>query len=224
MDMQIDPLGECAALVTLGAAIDEATHRLVRAAWTRLLAEPMRGTLDLVPGFASIAIHYDPAQRGAPHSFDDLRAELERRLADMDAAELPAARVVEIPVEYGGSAGPDLAHVAEHAGLTPQEVVEIHAGGEYLVHMVGFAPGFPYLGGLDARLSCPRRGTPRTRVPAGSVGIGGSQTGVYPLESPGGWNLIGRTPLVLFDPARDPPALLRTGDRVRFVPLREDGP
>jgi KipI family sensor histidine kinase inhibitor len=130
-------------------------------------------------------------------------------------------RLVEIPVRYGGESGPDLADVARHAGLSEERVVELHSAGEYLVYFVGFATCFPYLGGLPPELATPRLAAPRKYVPAGSVAIGGSQAGIYPLGSPGGWRLIGRTPLQLFDPAVSPPPLLRMGDRVHFVPVRD---
>jgi len=219
--MRIEPLGDSAALIHFGEVIDEAMHRLVQAACARLEARPIPGMTELVPAFTTVAVCYDPAGVGSAAPYAAVAAALEARLAGLQPDEAPSARTVEIPVRYGGEAGPDLELVAAHAGLTPAEVVRLHAAGAYLVHMIGFAPGFPYLGGLDPRLHCPRREVPRTRVAAGSVGIGGSQTGVYPLESPGGWQVIGRTPLALFDPARARPALLRAGDRVRFVPLAE---
>ena len=133
--------------------------------------------------------------------------------------ELPPPRLVEIPVCYGGELGPDLDDVARQHQITAQDVIDLHSGAVYLVYMVGFMPGFAYMGGLPAQLATPRRATPRTAVPAGTVGIGGSQTGVYPLESPGGWNLIGRTPVKVFEIAREPATLLTTGDRARFVPI-----
>lgn len=218
--MQIEPLGDSAVLVRLGEAMDESALRLVRAACARLETEPVPGLVELVPAFNTLAVHYDPARIADADPYGAMVSVLDRRLRTLEAVPLPPTRTVEIPVVYGGTAGPDLAVVASHAGMSPEDVAHIHAAGQYLVHMIGFAPGFPYLGGLDPRLACPRRATPRTTVPAGSVGIGGSQTGIYPLESPGGWQLIGRTPLVLFDPAREPPALLRPGDRVRFRPMR----
>jgi inhibitor of KinA len=220
--MQIEPLGDCAALIRLGDGIDEATHRLVRAAWERLAADPVAGTVDLVPAFTTLALHYDPARTGSGAPYEAVRAALERRLARLEGDRPAAGKLVEIPVVYGGPGGPDLEAVAAHAGLSPAEVVRVHASGDYLVHMVGFAPGFPYLGGMDARIACPRRDTPRTRVPAGSVGIGGRQTGVYPLDSPGGWQIIGCTELRLFDAAAEPPALLRAGDRIRFLATGAD--
>jgi inhibitor of KinA len=223
--MHFSPLGDHAVTITLGASIDEDTHRLVRAVSARLDAHPPRGLIDQVPAFASVVVHYDPAQvsgtTGSP--YDRMVAVLADTLRAIHVGELAAPRVVELPVCYGGDLGPDLEDVARAHELDPAAVVELHTGGDYLVYMVGFMPGFAYLGGLSPRLSTPRRSTPRTAVPAGTVGIGGQQTGVYPLESPGGWNLIGRTPLRIFDLDREEPALLTTGDRVRFkaIDLRE---
>jgi inhibitor of KinA len=209
-------------MITLGDTIDERTHRLVRAASARIRAEPPPGFVDLVPAFVSIVVHYDllAASRdgdASPHQrmVDFLRRRLER----LDPGELGAPRTIEIPVCYGGDLGPDIGDVAHAHGLTPEEVIRLHAGADYLVYMIGFMPGFAYLGGLPERIATPRRKTPRTAVPAGTVGIGGRQTGVYPLVSPGGWSLIGRTPVKIFDIARDEPTLLATGDRVRFRPI-----
>ena len=217
--MHFAPLGDSAVMITLGDTIDERTHRLVRAAANQIRSDPPPGFVDLVPAFVSIVVHYDPlaaarAGDGAPH--DRVVTFLRDRLLDLDVEELGAPRQVEIPVYYGGELGPDLDDVARAHGLTPDEVIRLHTGGDYLVYMIGFMPGFAYLGGLPERIATPRRKTPRTAVPAGTVGIGGKQTGVYPLVSPGGWNLIGRTPVKIFDIARDEPTLLMTGDRVRF--------
>jgi inhibitor of KinA len=151
--------------------------------------------------------------------YDAFATSLEAILRDMDDEAMPPARLVEIPVCYGGDLGPDLADVASRHGLSEADVVTLHSDAVYLVHMVGFMPGFAYLGGLDARIVTPRRASPRRAVPAGAVGIGGEQTGVYPMVSPGGWNLIGRTPRAMFDSTRDAPALLAMGDRVRFRPI-----
>ena len=210
--MSFTPLGDRALLITLGSSIDDATNHRVRALTARLEQVRITGLSELVPAFASIAIHYDPALA----SFDDIAAAVTPFLDRLDGERLAPARVVEIPVCYGGTYGPDLDYVARAHDLSPGDVVDLHTAPEYLVHMIGFAPGFPYLGGLDERLVTPRRDTPRTRVPAASVGIGGSQTGVYPIETPGGWHLIGRTPLRLFEPRRTPATLLAAGDRVRF--------
>lgn len=209
------PLGDRAVLIRLGDRIDEATHRRVRALCARLDAGDVPGMTEYVPGYASVAVHYDPARLPDP-AHARIAAALAAALANLPEDALPPARTVEIPVRYGGDAGPDLDELARGHGLSTSEVIHLHTSADYLVHLLGFAPGFPYLGGLPERLATPRRATPRACVPAGSVGIGGAQTGVYPIESPGGWHLIGRTPLRLFTPAAAEPTLLRPGDRVRF--------
>ena len=217
--VQFAPLGDSALTITLGDEIDEGTRQLVATAVARLVRDSPPGVTDLVPAFVSIALHYDPVIvgfDGDDSPFDRMVAALEHRLSDLRPESLPTPRVVVIPVCYGGELGPDLEEVAAHHGLTSSDVVDIHTSGDYVVYMVGFIPGFAYLGGLSDRIATPRRSSPRTAVPAGTVGIGGQQTGVYPLESPGGWNLIGRTPAQVFDVARDEPALLAAGDRVRF--------
>jgi inhibitor of KinA len=177
--------------------------------------DPLPGTLEVVPAFTTVAVFYDPAKIG---SLDALRSELAARVPrNIPRKDKSAARERVIPVCYGGEFGPDLAAVATHAGLDEAAAIALHSGARYRVHAVGFAPGFPYLAGLPEKLHMPRRATPRTRVPAGSVGIGGAQTGVYPLATPGGWQLIGRTPLRLFRPENETePAWLQSGDRVKF--------
>ncbi len=211
--MRIEPASDHSLLISVGESISETAHRDI----VRLfeLLRGMEGVRNLHPGYASILISYDPLRRHPA----DLAREVRERAARVDTAPLQEARTVEIPVRYGGESGPDLADVAAHCGLTPERVVELHSGAGYLVYFLGFSPGFPYLGGMPQQIAVPRLESPRKQVPAGSVAIGGSQTGVYPLASPGGWRIIGQTPLKLFDPAHDPPALLRMGDRVRFVPL-----
>jgi KipI family sensor histidine kinase inhibitor len=177
------------------------------------LLQSVRGVTNVHPAYASILIEFDPLtirHAGVQRIARDL-------VAQTAAAPLPEPRTVEIPVAYGGEYGPDLEAVAALTGHSPEEVVELHSSAEYLVYFLGFSPGFPYLGGMPESISAPRLGTPRKRVPAGSVAIGGQQTGVYPMTSPGGWRIIGRTTLRLFDPDADPPALLRMGDHVRFV-------
>lgn len=213
--MHISPLGDKALLLEIPGAIDEETLARIRALITQLDRARIPGLTDIVPGYTSVAVHYEPlvithaAMRAA------IAAAVE---PPCDAVVLDAPRTIEIPVTYGGDDGPDLDALAALHAMSATEVVARHSAATYTVHMIGFVPGFPYLGGLDPRLATPRRATPRTLVPAGSVGIGGDQTGVYPIASPGGWHLIGRTPLALFDAARAEPALLRVGDRVRFVP------
>lgn len=218
--MRIEPLGDRAVQVVLGDAPDEPTRRRIAAASRRLAGSRLPGLIECVPGFTSLTVHYDPVQLPPPApGWVDSLAQL---LDNPDESGGDDGRLVEIPVCYGGDPGPDLESLASLHGLTADDVVALHAAGDYRVHLIGFVPGFPYLGGLDAKLATPRRESPRTIVPAGSVGIGGAQTGIYPVESPGGWHLIGRTPLRLFDAHREPPALLRAGDRVRFVPVDAD--
>ena len=220
--MRFTPLGDRAVTITLGETIDLATHRRVRAVTATLDALRPAGVVDLAPAFASVTVHYDPARvagNPAQSPYDRMIAELDALLSSVHDHDLPPPRLVEIPVCYGGELGPDLDDLAHQHRLAAQEVIDLHAGADYLVYMVGFMPGFAYLGGLPAQLATPRRATPRTAVPAGAVGIGGSQTGVYPLESPGGWHLIGRTPVKIFDIERTPATLLVTGDRARFTPI-----
>ena len=218
------PLGDRTILITLGDSINEVTHRRVRAACAHIERSDIPGVTELVPAFASVAVHYDPVavSGGAGSPYQRLVRQLDARLGSLTVDAVIPAAVVEVPVCYGGDLGPDLEDVAHQHEMTPAEVVRIHARGEYLVYMIGFMPGFAYMGGLDERIATPRRGSPRTEVPAGTVGIGGNQTGVYPLPSPGGWNLIGRTPMRMFQADRDPPTRLHAGDRVRFRPIPRD--
>ena len=212
------PLGEQGLVVELGDRIDPAlnarVHRLARAIRDELAGE----ALEVVPSYRSLLVLFDPLRTE--------RAWLARRVrALLDALEeelaAPPGRLVEIPVCYGGEHGPDLAAIASRAGLSVEEAVALHSSTEYLVHMLGFMPGFPYLGGMPERLATPRLAEPRARVPAGSVGIAGGQSGIYPVASPGGWRLVGRTPLRLFTPVLPRPFLLAPGDRVRFVPIAD---
>jgi inhibitor of KinA len=221
--MDLCPLGDRALLIQLGSSIDDATHRRVRAVCARLDAERIAGMMELVPAYASVAVHYEPAavpDDGTGRSpYERFASAVEGALGALDESALPEPRRVEIPVCYGGAFGPDLEEVARLHAMSADDVVRLHSGATYRVYMLGFAPGFAYLGGLPETIATPRRAEPRTSVPAGSVGIGGSQTGVYPLASPGGWQLIGRTPLKLFDASREPPTLLAAGDIVTFRPI-----
>lgn len=221
-DPSIEPLGDSALLIRFGDRIDATLSANVIAAAHALRQHSLTGIRDIAPAYASVCVRYDPV---AWSDREDRRLPSERlskRLRELLVApfSLPAevseANVTEIPVCYGGEFGPDLIDVAQHAQMSPEEIITRHAAGDYRVAMLGFAPGFPYLLGMDSALQTPRRANPRTRVPAGSVAIGGAQTGIYPRELPGGWHIIGRTPLSLFKVARDPPALLAPGARVRF--------
>jgi KipI family sensor histidine kinase inhibitor len=211
--MTVFPLGDSAVVMVIGETVDAATTRRVREVATAIERQPPVGVVDVVPVFANVAVFVDPAQAAF---FDVLRAELETLANEAGAADSIEMRTVEIPVCYGGEHGPDLEMIAARTQKGAEEVAALHASADYVVHAIGFAPGFPYLGGLPPELATPRRDTPRPRVAAGSVGIGGSQTGIYPLETPGGWNLIGRTPLTLFDAERAEPSLLHAGDGVKF--------
>lgn len=219
--MQITPLGDNALVLELGTVIDESTHRRVQTAWRALAAAPLPAVSELVPAYTTVTVFYDPwaaVQAGAPALgiADWLGEVLRERLKNPPKTEKAKPRVVEVPVCYGGEFGPDLARVAAQAKLSPEEVIKRHAKAEYLVHLIGFAPGFPYLGGLPKELRTPRHAKPRMTVPPGSVAIGGEQAGIYPLATPGGWNLIGRTPLRIFRPEQTPPVMLAAGDRVKF--------
>jgi inhibitor of KinA len=219
--MQITPLGDNALILEVGDAIDESTHRRVQTAWRALAAEPLPGVGELVPAYTTVTVFYDPwraVQAGAPENgiADWLATKVRERLKNPPKMEKFKGRTVEVPVCYGGEFGPDLARVAAQAKLPPEDVIKRHTKADYLVHLIGFAPGFPYLGGLPKELQTPRHAKPRMVVPPGSVGIGGEQTGIYPLATPGGWNLIGRTPLRIFRPEENPPVLLAAGDHVKF--------
>ncbi|NML32005.1 5-oxoprolinase subunit PxpB [Paraburkholderia antibiotica] len=207
---RIFPLGDTALVC---AAPSPATLECQRRVWAAALAaRDWPQVLEVVPGMNNLTLVFDPLDTDADALGEQLLAAW--NAADEDTAP---GREVEIPVQYGGEFGLDLQAVAEHTGLTAREVVERHAGGDYVVFFLGFQPGFAYMGGLEAALHAPRRASPRLEVAAGSVGIGGEQTGIYPAVSPGGWQLIGRTDVPLFDPVRRPPTLLQPGDRVRFT-------
>lgn len=217
-----EPLSDDALLLRLGDSIDAALNAQAHAVASRLREQAPSWLRDLVPAYVSVAVFFDPQHidNTDPHAHV---AAAVRALLDAQAI-ITASDVepIEIPVCYGGESGPDLMEAARLCGISPDELITRHTATTYTVAMIGFAPGFPYLLGLDESLALPRLDTPRTQVPAGSVAIGGAQTGIYPRMSPGGWRLLGRTPRVLFDAARAPPSLLSPGDRVRFVPIDPD--
>lgn len=203
--------GDRSLMVYLGDTIDVALNERVHALVRTLKANPHPALVEVTPSYHAVLVEYDPV-RIRPEQVEDLV----RSAAEAESPELAPGRTITVPVCYGGETGPDLAAVAEHTGLSEAEVIRLHTRPDYRVYTLGFSPGFPYLGGLDPLLETPRLANPRTVVPGGSVGIAGSQTGIYPAASPGGWQLIGRTPVQLFDPLRQPPALLEAGDTVRF--------
>lgn len=216
MRPEIRHMGDRGLLVELGTGIDPAVNRRVQQLHQILARENLFGVVETVPAYSSLLVVYDPL-RAAPDA-------LERQIRglchfqDIDLPEQPPS-AIEIPVVYGGESGPDLDAVAAFHGRTREEIVRLHSGTVYRVYMIGFTPGFPYMGELPQALDTPRRETPRTRIPKGSVAIAQRQTGIYPVVSPGGWQIIGRTPVALFDPRQDEPSLLGMGDEVRFRPI-----
>ena len=216
----VERFGEAACLVVLGGGIGRASSARVQAFAAAVRAEADRGIAwgHPVPAYESVLVPFDPDALDGDAAVDRLSA-LVAEIGAVAAAAGDVRPILEIPTRYGGPGGPDLEEVAERLGRSPAEIVGLHAGRVYVVHMLGFSPGFAYLGTLPRALAVPRREVPRTHVPAGSVAIAARQTGVYPIASPGGWNLIGRSEAVLWDPRREPPSPLGPGRRVRFVPL-----
>lgn len=207
--------GDSAINLEFAKTISPQTSGMIRVAAQTLTDDPIPGVRELVPTFCSLMVTYDPCQIG----YDDLCQRVRGKLRNITAAESTVKRIVVIPVCYEDEFAPDLGTVAEHADMSPEEVVALHSSHDYLIDMLGFLPGFAYLGGLDERLHTPRLAVPRTEIPAGSVGIGGAQTGIYPLASPGGWQIIGRSPARPYDPDRTPPILYQAGEYLRFSPI-----
>lgn len=208
----LSPLGETAVIIHCGDQLSDAVQRRVMSVCALLEKSTLPAMIEWVPSYTSVTVFYDPFIS----SYPQLCKILLQQLNQMKESVQDKPRTVTIPVYYGGEWGPDLDYVASEHGLTAEDVIAIHTSGDYLVHMIGFAPGFPYLGGLSEQIATPRRATPRLRVEAGTVGIGGKQTGIYPVDTPGGWQCIGQTPLRLFRPEENVPSLLVAGDRVRF--------
>ncbi len=211
------PQGEAALLAYLGQGIDLALNRRVRALAQRLQGRPLPGLREVLASYHCLQVQFDPLIT----DHREMAAWVAQGHALLPGDQAEAGRRVKVPVVYGGSAGPDLAHVAQATGLPPEEVIRRHGAKDHPCFLLGFTPGFPYLGGLDPALTLPRQGNPRQGNPPGAVALAGSQTGVYPLGGPGGWWVIGRTPLLLYDPRRDPATLVQAGDLVRFTPSRE---
>ncbi|RYZ52896.1 MAG: 5-oxoprolinase subunit PxpB [Sphingobacteriales bacterium] len=222
-DFTIQALSENALVLYFGNLIREDIINRISNLNYSLKTAPFDGFIESVPAYVSLTVYYDPE---AVLKSDQLKGDyafekVQNYLSDLHLAPLPQTTRKEllIPVCYGDEYGPDLADVAKHAGVTEEEVIKQHSNADYLVYMLGFMPGFPYLGGLPDALSMPRKNVPRAVVPAGSVGIAGKQTGIYPLNSPGGWQIIGRTPVILFDAAQSEPAVFLPGSRVKFSPI-----
>jgi inhibitor of KinA len=214
----IEPLGDAAVIVAWRSLDDSSAWQAVQNATEQLLRHRIDGVLTVAPAFKSLTAYYDCGKL----TWKDIECWIAESLRIVSIASLPPNRTVEIPVCYDAEFAMDLASVAESHSLSIDEVVRLHSDAKYVVQMIGFSPGFPYLAGLPLPLQTPRRASPRLKVPVGSVAIGGNQTGIYSLETPGGWNIIGRTPMRLFDPQRDPLCLLRTGDAIRFVAIDRD--
>ena len=217
------PQGDSAITISFGNEIHREIHRKVTIFTDYVKAESFPWLLEVVPGFASVTIYYNPIKviLKVPNKtpYDQVESILKSQLFNLPLSTNHRSKTVIIPVCYCMEYGPDLKGVAEYHQLTEQEVISIHSRQEYFVYMIGFAPGFPYLGGMSNQIATPRKATPGLQISAGSVGIGGDQTGIYPIDSPGGWHIIGRTPLQLFDKKATYPSLLKAGDRVKFTPI-----
>ena len=218
MKPTISPVGDRAISIDFGQVIDPTINRHIRQTIERIKELQLEGIIELVPTYCALLVEYDAML----YSYSEICNIIEPTLEEgMTNTTNELVTVVEVPTVYGGEFGPDLRFVASHNHLSEDEVISIHSGTDYLVYMLGFIPGFTYLGGMDSRIATPRLSSPRTLIPAGSVGIAGEQTGTYPSDSPGGWQIIGRTPVTMYDMSKAQAALLKAGDYVRYVPIDE---
>ena len=212
------PLGDSALLITLGDVISDTVNHRVHQAAELITRARIPAVQELVPAYTTLTVHYDPCLL----AYETLWSELEQCLSRLSDQLQHTSRVIDIPVCYDIEFAPDLTEVAYYCSLTTEDVIRRHCQSEYQVYFLGFSPGFPFLGGMDPSISCPRKKSPRLKIPSGSVGIAGGQTGIYPLETPGGWQLIGRTPVALVDFKNPTPTLLQPGDQIRFKPISRD--
>ena len=212
------PAGDSAVVVEVGDAIHPQINITIRGLAHALETHTLDGIREYIPTYRSLLVAYDPAQL----LFSELIGHLKQLATQIENVALPDPQIIEIPVVYGGEFGPDLKFVAQYHHLSEEAVIALHTKREYLVYMLGFTPGFCYLGGMSDQLETPRLAEPRTCIPAGSVGIAGKQTGIYPIDSPGGWQIIGRTPFCLFDPHREPPVCIQAGDYIRFISISSE--
>jgi inhibitor of KinA len=211
-------VGDSALVAVFGNEIDLEINRQVHSLDRQLNQDKLDGVVETLPTYSSLLIRYDPLSV----TYNEVESWVIRHFAQRQEVEIGEVHRVEVPVVYGGKYGPDLEHVAQVHHMPVSEVIERHTRGDFTVYMMGFTPGFPYLGGLDPEIATPRLESPRTHVPAGSVGIAGKQSGIYPITSPGGWQIIGYTPAKLFDPQRNPPFLLAPGNQVKFISIDEE--
>lgn len=218
MEYAIFPLGDTALLVEAETINGDRDPQAILAIDNLLSNAPPTWLIETIPAFSTLTLVYDPLLV----TFNEAKKEITVLLKEAAAVTIAPPRTIEIPVCYGGAHGPDLEFVAKHNGLSPEEVIRCHTSGSYIVQMIGFAPGFPYLGGMSGKIAAPRKETPRVAIPERSVGIAGNRTGIYPIATPGGWQLIGRTPLRLFLPENDIPSLLRAGDQIAFRQITLD--
>jgi len=210
--------GDRGLVVEFGNIISETVNKKVRNLYLAIQKGHIKGINEMIPTYRSLLIHYNPIEIEIDNLIEKLM-EIEKAL---DSIDLPKPGIIEIPTIYGGEFGEDLNFVSEHNGISVDEVIKIHSSVDYLIYMLGFTPGFPYLGGMSEKIETPRLKIPRTKIPAGSVGIAGKQTGIYPIESPGGWQLIGKTPIKLYDPNSQIPIILQAGDYIRFIPIEQE--
>lgn len=223
MQYTLSPLGDQALVIEVGKKIDATSEQRVKTIVSRLEAEPLHWMIEYIPAYTTVTIIYSIQDfSGMDRPYDAVCECVHELLSDVMETAAVQQKAVKIPVLYGGEYGPDLDFVARHNGLTTEEVIAIHTSGDYTVHMIGFAPGFPFIGGMSEKIAAPRKETPRLKIPARSVGIAGVQTGVYPIETPGGWQLIGRTPIDLFLPNEYPPSLLAAGDKIKFYEITSE--
>lgn len=218
MKFEIVPLGDLAVRVSFGDEIEKTTNERIRQFIVNLQKESAEGVVECVPAYTSVTVYYEPNRISYSHLVEKLRAIY---LASGQSKGIKPV-VYEIPVWYGDGMGPDLAYVAQYHGMSERDVIELHANKEYLIHMIGFMPGFPYLGGLPDEIAVPRLEKPRRSVEPGAVGIGGNQTGIYPADVPSGWRIIGVTPVILFDLERENPFLFSSGNYIKFKPIDQD--
>lgn len=228
-DVSVRPLGDSALVIQLDKSISPTIHHKIVNIVDVLESDPFEGFIEAVPSYNNVTVFYDPVivhlnkQKNVQKtSFEIVWASMMNYIKKSDSTLPIKNRLIEIPVIYGDKFGPDLEYVAKVNHITPEKVIELHTEKDYLVYMLGFAPGFPYLANINNKIATPRKEKPRPSIPAGSVGIAGEQTGIYPLESPGGWQVIGQTPVELFTPRSYPPTLLKSGDEIRFIPITEN--